>query len=51
MNDTPSNLQDKVNKAVWAACDSFRGTVDASVYLTTQEAAQFLGVSKAFFRA
>lgn len=24
--------QDKINKAVWAACDSFRGTVDASVY-------------------
>ena len=32
MNDTPNKLQDKVNKAVWAACDSFRGTVDASVY-------------------
>jgi type I restriction enzyme M protein len=32
MNETPSNLQDKVNKAVWDACDSFRGTVDASVY-------------------
>lgn len=25
-------MQDKVNKAVWAACDSFRGTVDAGVY-------------------
>ncbi|MET0106064.1 MAG: type I restriction-modification system subunit M [Sedimenticola sp.] len=32
MNDIPTNLQDKVNKAVWEACDSFRGTVDASVY-------------------
>ncbi len=31
MNET-NNLQDKVNKAVWTACDSFRGTVDASVY-------------------
>lgn len=25
-------LQDEVNKAVWAACDSFRGTVDPSIY-------------------
>ncbi len=32
MNDNTNNLQDKVNKAVWAACDSFRGAVDASVY-------------------
>ena len=24
--------QDEVNKAVWAACDTFRGTVDAGVY-------------------
>jgi type I restriction enzyme M protein len=25
-------LQDKVNKAVWNACDTFRGTVDPSIY-------------------
>ncbi len=25
-------LQDTVNKAVWAACDTFRGTVDPSIY-------------------
>ncbi len=24
--------QDEVNKAVWAACDTFRGTVDPSIY-------------------
>lgn len=24
--------QDQINKAAWAACDTFRGTVDASVY-------------------
>ena len=24
--------QDEVNKAVWAACDTFRGTVSADVY-------------------
>ncbi|MFT2096936.1 type I restriction-modification system subunit M [Marinomonas sp. 2405UD66-6] len=24
--------QDQVNKAVWAACDTFRGTVDPSIY-------------------
>ena len=24
--------QDKINKAVWAACDTFRGTVDSAVY-------------------
>ncbi len=24
--------QDQINKAVWAACDTFRGTVDSSVY-------------------
>ncbi|PKD39502.1 type I restriction-modification system subunit M [Methylomonas sp. Kb3] len=24
--------QDDINKAVWAACDSFRGTVDPSIY-------------------
>ncbi len=27
-----SALQDEVNKAVWAACDTFRGTVDPSIY-------------------
>lgn len=31
MTDT-SISQDKINQAVWAACDSFRGAVDASVY-------------------
>lgn len=24
--------QDEINKVVWAACDTFRGTVDASIY-------------------
>ncbi len=24
--------QKKINNAVWAACDTFRGTVDSSVY-------------------
>ena len=24
--------QEEINKAVWAACDTFRGTIDASVY-------------------
>ena len=24
--------QDAVNRAVWSACDTFRGTVDSSVY-------------------
>ena len=24
--------QDEVNKAVWAACDTFRGTVSADIY-------------------
>lgn len=32
MTDINPVQQDKINKAVWAACDSFRGTVDASVY-------------------
>jgi type I restriction enzyme M protein len=33
MNDLADTaLQDKVNKAVWAACDTFRGTVDPSIY-------------------
>jgi type I restriction enzyme M protein len=27
-----SILQETVNKAVWAACDTFRGTVDPSIY-------------------
>lgn len=31
MTDTPIN-QDTINAAVWAACDSFRGTVDPSIY-------------------
>jgi type I restriction enzyme M protein len=24
--------QDDINSAVWAACDTFRGTVDPSIY-------------------
>lgn len=32
MTDNTLIQQDKINKAVWAACDSFRGTVDPSVY-------------------
>nr|AKD43659.1 hypothetical protein [Vibrio parahaemolyticus] len=31
MPHTPIN-QDEINKAVWAACDTFRGTVDPSIY-------------------
>lgn len=31
MTDTQVN-QDDINKAVWAACDTFRGTVDPSIY-------------------
>ncbi|MGY5612212.1 type I restriction-modification system subunit M [Vibrio brasiliensis] len=31
MVNTPIN-QDEINKAVWAACDTFRGTVDPSIY-------------------
>ena len=30
--DTNKIKQDEVNQAVWAACDTFRGTVDGSVY-------------------
>ncbi|MEZ8453624.1 type I restriction-modification system subunit M [Vibrio splendidus] len=29
--NTPIN-QDQINKAVWSACDTFRGTVDPSIY-------------------
>lgn len=33
MNVTMDQIkQDDINKAVWAACDSFRGTVDPSIY-------------------
>lgn len=33
MNETMDQIkQDDINKAVWAACDSFRGTVDPSIY-------------------
>jgi type I restriction enzyme M protein len=33
MNETMDPIkQDDINKAVWAACDSFRGTVDPSIY-------------------
>lgn len=33
MNETMDQVkQDDINKAVWAACDSFRGTVDPSIY-------------------
>jgi type I restriction enzyme M protein len=31
MNDTPIS-QDCINKALWAACDTFRGTVSADTY-------------------
>ena len=31
MTNTPIN-QDDINKAVWNACDTFRGTVDPSIY-------------------
>lgn len=31
MTDTPIS-QDEINAAVWAACDTFRGTVDPSIY-------------------
>lgn len=31
MTNTPIN-QDEINKAVWNACDTFRGTVDPSIY-------------------
>ncbi len=31
MNDTTLN-QDTINAAVWGACDTFRGTVDPSIY-------------------
>ncbi|MCH4296127.1 type I restriction-modification system subunit M [Shewanella sp. 3B26] len=31
MPNSPIN-QDQINKAVWAACDTFRGTVDPSIY-------------------
>ena len=33
MIDQPTNInQSEINQAVWNACDTFRGTVDASVY-------------------
>lgn len=36
MNDTTTEItsvsQDDINSAVWAACDTFRGTVDPSIY-------------------
>ena len=33
MNETMDPIkQDDINKAIWAACDSFRGTVDPSIY-------------------
>jgi len=36
MNDTTTEItsvsQDDINAAVWAACDTFRGTVDPSIY-------------------
>jgi type I restriction enzyme M protein len=31
MPNSPIN-QDQINKAVWSACDTFRGTVDPSIY-------------------
>ncbi len=32
MTTTTLINQDEINKAVWAACDTFRGTVDPSIY-------------------
>lgn len=33
-NKQPNNVieQDVINRAVWAACDTFRGTIDSSIY-------------------
>ncbi|MCD9513284.1 type I restriction-modification system subunit M N-terminal domain-containing protein, partial [Photobacterium phosphoreum] len=31
MPNAPIN-QDDINKTVWSACDTFRGTVDPSIY-------------------
>jgi type I restriction enzyme M protein len=31
-NTTGTVSQDSINAAVWAACDTFRGTVDPSIY-------------------
>ena len=31
-NQSRPYLSEQVNKAVWAACDTFRGTVDPSIY-------------------
>lgn len=30
--NTPDTTQDTINAAVWSACDTFRGTVDPSIY-------------------
>ena len=30
--NTPNTTQDTINAAVWSACDTFRGTVDPSIY-------------------
>ncbi|QTF93178.1 type I restriction-modification system subunit M [Halomonas sp. BM-2019] len=32
LNSTDAIKQDRINKAVWNACDTFRGTVDPSIY-------------------
>lgn len=32
MNTTSTISQDSINAAVWSACDTFRGTVDSSIY-------------------
>ena len=32
LNSTDAIKQDHINKAVWNACDTFRGTVDPSIY-------------------
>ena len=32
INSTDAIKQDRINKAVWNACDTFRGTVDPSIY-------------------
>jgi type I restriction enzyme M protein len=31
--NNPSNIdQDQINRTIWAACDTFRGTIDSSIY-------------------
>ncbi|MFW5879500.1 MAG: type I restriction-modification system subunit M N-terminal domain-containing protein, partial [bacterium] len=32
MNEKDEQLKNEINKALWAACDTFRGTVDPTQY-------------------